>query len=231
MRIFFVLVSFILLSSISAQKTLEGGVLGGGLYYLGDVNPSTHFYNVQPGVGVFFRENLNKRWAIRVNVLAGTLAADDQHSNYSYQQTRAASFNTPVIEINGQAEFNFLAYKLGSERYTSPFTPYFATGMGFVLASNSNQPYNIFIPLSVGFKLSVTSKLEIGVEYSYRKVFSDKLDNLSGQEYNLQTLKVPSKNKYKQNAFYYDQDWYVYTGLFITYKIFQSGSECKAYDY
>jgi hypothetical protein len=228
-----VLILFFLLSStfVYSQKTLEGGLLLGGMYYLGDINPSKQFHSVKPAAGIFLRQNLNKRWAIRANVTSGTLSANDQVFSYEYQKIRNVSFNTPALEIVAQAEFNFLSYKLGSKRYTSPYTPYFASGVGFLLASNSLQAYNITIPLSVGIKLAVTKKLEIGVEWSFRKTFSDHLDNLSGKSYDVYSMEPTGKLIYKQNSAFYNKDWYVFAGLFITYKIFQSGSVCKAYDF
>ncbi len=214
-----------------AQKTLEGGLLLGGTYYLGEINSSTQFHSIEPAAGLFVRQNLNKRWAIRASFTAGALSADDQFFSSKYQKMRNIHFNTPILEMIAQAEFNFLPYKLGSKRYTSPFTPYLASGIGFLLAGNSINPYNITIPLSVGMKWSVSKKLELGMEWSFRKTFSDYLDNLSGKQYDLTTMKTSSKPKYKQNAFYYDKDWYSFVGVFITYKIFQSGSPCKAYDF
>jgi len=214
-----------------SQKSLEGGVLAGGLYYLGDLNPSTQFHSTNPGLGIFVRQNLNKRWAFRGNVTAGTLSASDKASTFGYQQYRALDFNTPLMELAVQAEFNFLSYMLGATRFTSPFTPYVAGGLGFALASNSLQPYNITIPFGVGIKWAVSKKLEFGMEWSFRKVFSDKLDNLSGRIYDLEQMNIPNQPRFKQNAMYYSDDWYSFAGIFVTYKIFQSGGGCKAYDF
>lgn len=215
----------------NAQRTLEGGLLVGGLYYLGDINPSQQFHSTNFGAGLFVRQNLNKRWAVRANFIAGSLSASDQSFDNNYQKIRNVDFNTPLLEIVAQAEFNFLPYKLGSERYNSKFTPYLASGLGFLLVSNSIQPYNFTIPLSVGMKFAVTKKLELGFEWSFRKTFSDYVDNLAGRDYDLANMKTPSKPRYKQLAFLYGKDWYTFAGIFITYKIFQSGSVCKAYDF
>jgi hypothetical protein len=228
-----IFVLFFLLNSIItySQKSLEGGLMLGGMYYLGDVNHGRQFHSVKPAAGLFFRQNLNKRWAVRANVVTGSLSASDQAFSSEYQKLRNYSFNTPALEVVAQAEFNFLSYKLGSPRHTSPFTPYLASGIGFLLTSNSLQAYNITLPISVGIKLAVSKKLEIGVEWSARKTFSDRIDNLSGSVYDVYALENESKSRYKQNASYYSKDWYVYSGLFITYKIFQSGGVCKAYDF
>jgi len=214
-----------------AQKTLEGGVMFGGLYYLGEINPSRQFHSTNVGIGIFARQNLNKRWAVRANILVGNLSANDQSFSRKYQQTRNIHFETPLLEISAQAEFNFLPYKLGATRHNSTYTPYLASGIGFALISNSIKPYQLTIPISIGMKFAITKKLELGLEWSFKKTFTDYIDNLSGKEYDVQNMETPNKNKYKQNAFFYNDDWYSYAGVFITYKIFQSGSVCKAYDF
>ena len=216
---------------LSAQRSLEGGVLAGGLYYLGDVNLGKQFHSTKLGGGLFVRQNLNKRWAVRANFLMGNLAADDKASSYTYQKIRDYHFNTPLMEIVAQAEFNFLPYKLGYTLVDNPFTPYFATGLGFFLVSNSIQPYNISIPLSVGAKFELLENLEIGLEWSFRKTFTDYIDNLSGKEYDLKSMKPSNSLVNRQLASFYTKDWYSFAGIFITYKIFQRRSVCKAYDF
>lgn len=215
----------------SAQKSLEGGLIAGGLYYLGEINQSRQFHSTEPGFGLFLRQNLNKRWSIRANVSFGKLSADDKDFSNTYQKLRNHNFTTSLLESVVQAEFNFIPYRLGSQKNESHVTPYFASGLGFLMVSNSKQPYNITLPLSVGLKLALTKKLEIGLEWSFRKTFSDNIDNLSGQEYKIAEMENVDTGRYKQSAFLYGKDWYSFAGVFITYKIFQSRSVCKAYDF
>lgn len=215
----------------SAQKTLEGGIMAGGLFYLGEINPSTLFQSTKFGGGAFVRHNVNKRWAYRANLVVGTLFSDDKYSSDKYQQIRNVAFNTPLIEIVVQAEFNFLRYKLGATRHNSFYTPYLASGIGFLMVTNSIHPYQLVLPISFGMKFAISKKLELGIEWSFRKTFSDHLDNISGKEYDANSMKPINKIKYKQHAFFYNNDWYSYAGVFVTYKIFQSGSTCKAYDF
>ena len=226
--IIFVFIFFTL--NISAQKSLEGGLVVGTFYYLGDINTSKQFSSYQLGGGIFLRENLNKRWAIRLSGIVGTLASDDQLSSYTYQKKRNASFQTSVLEIVPQFEFNFLPYKIGGDRESYPISPYFAGGLGFLLATSSATPYNFTIPMAIGVKFSLNDNAEIGVEWAFRKTFSDKLDNLIAQEYDLKNM-YPNKSRFKQNTFQNDDDWYSFVSIFIVYKIFQSGSVCNAYHF
>jgi hypothetical protein len=229
MRIIIFVFIFFTLGSF-AQKSLEGGLVVGTFYYLGDINTSQQFSSYQLGGGIFLRENLNKRWSIRLGGFVGTLASDDQLSSYVYQKKRNASFQTSVLEIVPQFEFNFLPYKIGGDRESYPISPYFAGGLGFLLATNSISSYNITIPMAVGLKFSLNEKTEIGIEWAFRKTFSDKLDNLTAQEYDLKNM-YPNKSRFKQNTFKNDDDWYSFASIFIVYKIFQSGSVCNAYDF
>lgn len=229
-----IVIIFLLLAngvSLYSQKSLEGGVLAGGLYYLGEINPNQQVHLIKPSAGLFLRQNLNKRWAVRASFIAGSIAADDKEFDNGFQQQRNINFNSSLLDISAQAEFNFFPYKLGATRHTSSYTPYVASGFGFLLVSNSIEPYNIVIPMSVGVKISITKKIEIGAELSVKKTFSDYLDNLSGKEYELAKMESESKIKYKQKATFYKKDWYTFVGVFITYKIFQSGGVCKAYDF
>ena len=229
MRIIIIVFTFFSLVS-SAQKSLEGGLVLGTFYYLGDINTSQQFSSYQFGGGLFLRENLNKRWSLRLGGIAGTLSSDDQLSPYIYQKKRNASFQTSVLEIVPQFEFNFLPYKIGGDREAYNISPYFAGGIGFLLATSSQSSYNFTIPMAVGIKFSLNDKAEIGVEWAFRKTFTDKLDNLIPQEYDLKNM-YPNKSKFKQNTFKNDDDWYSFASIFIVYKIFQSGSVCNAYDF
>ena len=229
MRIFILLFSFITLT-LSAQKTLEAGLSAGMLYYLGDINTSTQFASYNPELGIFVRQNLNKRWSIKLSGMMGTLSADDKTSNYKYQQKRNKSFQTSIFELVPQFEFNFLPYKIGGGRGVSKFTPYLASGLGFLLVRGDSKSYQITIPMSLGLKLSINDKAEIGVNWSFRKTFFDDLDNLSSQKYDLKTMYYSSA-RYKQNGFGNDDDWYAFAEIFIVYKIFDSWNICNAYDF
>ena len=231
MRILLLILLLVNGISTYAQRALDIGVMFGGLYYIGDINPSRPFHSTEFGAGIFVRQNLNNRWAVRANLLVGSLSASDEAFSVTYQQVRNISFDTPLLELVAQAEFNFLPYKLGATRNNSSFTPYFATGFGFLLVSSSVNPYQFTIPFGIGMKFALSKQLEIGFEWSLRKTFSDYVDNLSGKEYDEHNMAVSSRTNHKQLAFFYEKDWYSFAGIFITYKIFQSGSVCKAYDF
>ncbi len=214
-----------------SQRTIEVGGLIGSTYYLGDVNHTTQLYSGQFAAGGFVRRNINKRVAYRLNVSYGRLHLNDTDFKREYQKIRNYQFETSLLEFALQAEFNFLPYRLGINKHTSFYTPYIAFGVGWAHVMKSEKKGNLILPMGVGFKFSVSTKMELGCEWSFRKTFSDVVDNFAGVEYDVLNMDASKPNGYRQKATYYSQDWYAFIGLFITYKLFQSGSDCKVYDY
>lgn len=193
-------------TSAFAQRS-EAGAFMGGSFYLGDLN-SALFSQTQIAVGAVYRYNLTTRWALRGNVLWGTVTADDaKHNN-----PRNLNFRSRIGEFSVQAEINFMTYFTGSRRYR--FTPYLFGGVGLftfnpqgyyfdpISLSSSWIPlrelrtegqglieypnvkeYNIVqvaLPFGLGFKYSLNNTFSIGLEWGMRFTFTDYLDDVSG---------------------------------------------------
>ena len=58
---------------LQAQKTMEIGLIGGGMYYIGDLNPATPFLLTKPAYGAVARLNLNPRWAVKLSGIYGSI--------------------------------------------------------------------------------------------------------------------------------------------------------------
>jgi len=212
-----------------SQKSSNLGFFAGGSYYLGDLNKNKQFYKIKPSLGLFYRYNFNSRWATRANLYGGFLSADDADSKYKYQQQRNYSFNTIFIDLAGQMEFNFLPYRLGDEK--TPFSPYFALGIGGAYFTNSIRPIQITIPFSFGFKFNISSKFGLGIAWSFRKTFTDYIDNLSNYKSIEDVDNIDDKYTMKQLGYHNHNDWYSTIGIFISWKAFGGKSNCKAYQY
>ncbi len=152
--LFWFTISFYLLlfsTSLRAQ-TLDIGAFGGGIYYLGDINPDLHFVGSQPGFGGFVRFNYKDRWGVRVGVSRGKIQADDAFYNevdaiqnsiggnnnindpnliYYTVSNRGLSFETDITEISVLLELNFFPFFVGSRKNT--WTPYIFAGVGMYL--------------------------------------------------------------------------------------------------
>jgi hypothetical protein len=183
------------------------GVFLGGAYYIGDLNPSKHFFMTQPAIGVFYRFNLNYRVAFRGGFNFGTIQADDSQSSNPDQIERNLNFKSRIVEFYTQAEFNFWEYRVGHTDFI--FAPYIFAGIaGFQfnpMANYGNQwidlrplstegqktsqnstlkPYSLYqiaVPFGIGFKLSLSNQIGIGFEWGPRKTFTDYLDDVSGK--------------------------------------------------
>ncbi|MEO6884531.1 MAG: DUF6089 family protein [Bacteroidia bacterium] len=196
---------FALLGQTFAQvkeRSNEIGIFLGGSFYIGELNPApSGFFDgfTKPAGGVLFRHNFSERFALRANLLFGTLEGDDSYSNVLASRDRNLSFKSPVDELSVQWEFNFLPYAIGDKKHT--FTPYIFIGLGVFkfnpqASVNGNwvalQPlhtegqgkaYNLIqpsIPFGVGIKMSFSKTIGLGFEWGMRKTFTGYIDDVHG---------------------------------------------------
>jgi hypothetical protein len=145
----------------------------------------------------------------------GGLRADDLDFKNSFQQTRAASFSGTVGEFALQFEFNFLPYTTEGKFWD--FSPYFAAGAGVAFISSGTTAIEPVIPFSVGFKVNVYKNMGIEAEYGFRKTFYDNFDGL-------QDPVAPA-----DFGVIHNNDWYSFTGIAFTWKIYSRLAGCPAY--
>ena len=107
----------------------EIGIVGGVSYYLGDLN-TDHFKNILPAGGLVVKKNVDRRFSYKAEFLYLNIAADDRNnSTDTISSDRGLHFKSPVFELSGQIEFNFLPYEPGNALYT--WTPFVYTGVSF----------------------------------------------------------------------------------------------------
>ncbi len=183
------------------------GVLLGGSYYIGDLNPRKHFFLTQPAIGVFYRYNYDYRIAFRGGFNFGSIQGDDSQSDDSDQLERNLNFKSNIYELNAIAEFNFWEYQIGHAKYI--FAPYVFLGIdvfhfkpmanyqdkwielkqlsteGQKTSQNPDvKPYRLIqpsIPFGLGFKLVLSRQVGLGFEWGPRKTFTDYLDDVSNK--------------------------------------------------
>ncbi|HTL80951.1 MAG TPA: DUF6089 family protein [Bacteroidia bacterium] len=190
---------FITLTSVFAQKSDEIGVFLGGSYYIGELNPTTHFGSLtRPALGVVYRHNLNMRLALAGDLIFGSVQGIDSRSTSFEQQKRNLSFRSPIYELGARAEFNFLEYKIGDDKYS--FSPFIFLGVAmFNFKPEANlgnqwvslQPLKtegqskaymrtqISIPFGAGFRTNLAKRIGLVAEWGMRKTFTDYLDDVS----------------------------------------------------
>lgn len=183
----------------------EIGVLIGGSYYLGDLNPRQHFYITKPAFGGFYRYAWDYRGALRVGFNWGQIEGDDSQSDNKDQIERNLNFKSNIQEFYSIVEFNFYDYRIGNEKHF--FTLFIFGGIaGFHFnpmgnaggnswvdlrslrtegQSKAYKLWQISIPFGIGIKINVAKNIGLGLEWGPRKTFTDYLDDVSGNYPNL----------------------------------------------
>jgi len=228
-RTFTYLLCVLVLSSISQTKKRnfrqrEIGLFGGASYYIGDLNPRGHFLLSKPAVGVFFRYTTHYRYAFRFGFNYGTVAGNDAKSKELDQLERNLNFRSRIYDLHAIAEFNFVDYRIGNDKHR--FTMFIFAGIGgynFNPESNRGQGFQpldgdvvtknyphlqINVPYGIGFKWHLTDIFGLGIEWSPRKLFTDHLDDVSG-EYANGYMRGNPRTK----------DWYFFYGMTLTMRL------------
>jgi hypothetical protein len=197
----FLLIILVTPAALQAQE-YEIGLTAGGVYYLGDLNPGTHFKNTGIAYGVLARYNVTDRWTVRLTAFRGEIKGNSQTSEY--MPGRSLSFTSPVTDISAMAEFNFFPYFTGSRR--NGMTPFIYAGIGVLFFDPSSggqklqplgtegqnagyegrKPYHltqINFPFGLGGKFSLSQRFCLTVFWELHKLFTDYLDDVSKTYY------------------------------------------------
>jgi hypothetical protein len=226
-----VIVFILLLYSLPmySQRHTELGGFIGGMYYLGDLNASRHFYGTNFAAGALLRYNFNKRYAVRGSLIFGGLNASDRDFTFGYQRVRNHTFSTPMVDLSVTGEYNFFPYQLGKSK--EKFSPYLFGGLNFFIASYATYVYNAGIPFGVGIKTSVSQKIGFGLQWGFTKTFTDYIDNVSNNKTLPGQLNANEAQDFKQAGYFHQRDWYSVFGLTLSIKIIESKTVCNAYRY
>lgn len=212
-------------TGIHAQEyKYEIGGMAGGSFYMGDVNKNTFFKGMQPAFGIIFRYNPNFRWAFKSDLLWGGVSGTTEGLKNVFPEGRQGSFNRNFIELGGQMEFNFFPY---SDKFAyqnaKRFSPYVFIGVGFTVAPGGNKTFfGPNIPLGVGIKYKITNRVNLGGEFSFRKLFGDGLDTTD--ETNL-FLNDPYGMK---SSMMKNKDWYSCLLLTVTWDFGPRNRPCNS---
>jgi hypothetical protein len=199
----FILFAATLTITTSQAQVVDIGVLAGGTYYLGDLNPQKQFLLTKPAYGGLIRFVFDDRWSARFNLMHGEVAGDDALSHAN--DLRNLRFNSSITELSFTGEFNFLEYFTGSQIHY--FSPYLFAGPAFFIF-NPKAPYqgkmvalrdlhtegqiadakrySLYsgaVIFGFGVKYSIKKRLGLGIEWGMRKTFTDYLDDVSTNYY------------------------------------------------
>lgn len=241
-----VFVAVLITVSGNAQRTADIGIWGGSSTVFGDLDEDDAFRTFNLNYGAYFRYNINARVGVRAMYLRGKFSGDGLVENAAWQ------FDKNLQEFTVQAEVNYLRYILGSKKMR--FSPYVTLGLGMAYFTYNLRPADIetfnpdypglydvagginpdeeekvatpVIPVGIGVKYTIGSRLGVGVEYQMRKYMSDKVDDLDDP--------LSHYNGFGDLIVYNDgnhnNDWAGYLGVHVTYKFYIGKNACPAYD-
>ena len=214
-RIFVLFFCFFGLNSMHAQIH-EVGVFLGGANYIGDIGPMNYVAPQNFAGGLIYKWNRSPRHAWRFTATHAKISSNDLDSKESARVQRGYSFSNSITEVSAGMEFNFLDFNLHDlKKKVSPYVytgiSYFAYQEMYFLEGEAEDDYRegaLAIPMIVGIKANITPSLILGAEIGARYTFTDNLDGSNPKNEDLTPLQFGNINS---------KDWYVFTGLTLTY--------------
>ncbi|MBI1781675.1 MAG: hypothetical protein HYR66_09945 [Sphingobacteriales bacterium] len=190
------------------SKGLEAGINIGTFIYQGDLTPQKVGSLKTPGLGInlYVSKPIRNNIYLRLNFALGKLKGDDaKYNNPLWRQQRNFNFKSPVAELSG----NMVWYPLGNNDYANGrrLVPYVSGGAGLALLRikrdwsqlnreaftgqqsffdglSADEAHRLprvipVIPIGAGVSYSLSPKISIVTEASYRFLFTDYLDGFS----------------------------------------------------
>lgn len=187
--------------------------------YIGDASSSPLSHPGFSG-GASFRYLPDVRWAIRGMFNVMRLSGDTSSMDDVLPGGVNYDFSSTAFDLGGRLEFNFFPYGMGETyKRLRRWTPYLAVGLGMTLATSSGNTAAAFaIPMAVGIKYKLRPRLNLGLEFSMTKAFSDKLDGPLTDLHQIKTSWVRNT------------DWYSNLQISITYEFSERCETCHYVD-
>lgn len=235
MRSILIGIAFCLGISFASAQTFEAGLMLGGTNFVGDVGSSsflkTKDYLSQDKIsyGGIVKWNRSPRHAFRFTAMKLNTFGSDLRSDEPRKLNRGFAFQTNITEFSLGLEFNFFEWDLHSVKRPL-FTPYVYTGPTYFFTNEffveNNQlkegaaTSNLAIPMIFGVKGALSRRWILAAEFGARYTFSDNLDGSESDEINSQTNYPTFGNSNMK-------DWYIFTGLTLTYTFGRKPCYCN----
>jgi len=208
-RYFLFLVVFLLAFEGKSQVS-EIGLCGGVSFYMGDLNPKGVFKGSRPAGGLVYRYNINPRLAVKAVALFGSMQASDADNgnlkrNLNFRSPlselsaqmelnfmrlyneNGRNIFTPylfvgvgIFSFNPQTELRLQWYDLqplGTEGQDLNSTD---NDTKIVYDQKRYSLTGVSIPFGLGARVNFLKYYSIGLEWGFRKTFTDYLDDVSG---------------------------------------------------
>lgn len=201
-----------------------GGMLGGA-FYMGDANKNAAFRNMNPSASVLFRYNANFRIAFKANLAWARVTGSTEGLDNVFPDNAQAGFDRNVVDLGGQAEFNFFPYSDKYQYlYTKRIAPYIMGGLGLSVAPGGGGTFfSPHISVGTGVKYKLKNRINIGAELSIRKLFGDGLDTAGGNELLDDPYDIGS-------SLWKNKDWYSMLVISVSYDFGLRDCNCNKKD-
>ncbi len=192
---------FIVATSSAFSQNLHIGVFGGASAYNGDLTEKIfpkHLTNAV--IGITGNYEINDQIMVRAGLSYTIVGGADRFLEQADLKLRNLSFETKIIELSAVGEYYLL--NLNNRRYSPyifagvavyKFNPYTYNGPDKVFLkplstegqgiSGYGKEYGLLqfaLPVGGGVKFAINENLRIGLEGGLRKLFTDFLDDVSG---------------------------------------------------
>lgn len=215
---------------VSSQDKIELGVMLGGAYYMGDLNPSQHFLKPRPAIGFLGRYAFTDRLAAKLNITAAWLAGEYPSGGNIYKNGGDYEFDRGIVDVGFTGEFNFMSYDHMFFKDKSKFTPYLTVGVAatcyksYKEDSDGKERIVLSLPFGIGAKYKINQWLRLGMEWTMRKTFCDDLDmvgDVSGR------VNGSDPYGFDEKVLTHNNDWYSIVGVTATISMWPRKLECN----
>jgi hypothetical protein len=226
----YILLTILSLLSFSARAQYigEAGFLGGVMSYNGDANTITPFGEVNPMAGAMLSLKMNSHFLFRVDVDLGKVSGNTNYDKDNYfPEDKRVSFERNLWNIGALFELNFFKFGYDSwDKEVMRHTPYVVAGPSVGIFNKWNGTKIAGgLAFGLGYKVKVTRRMNIGLEWDMHKLFCDDLDE--GDMGN-EALDDP----YKMNSSSFkNNDWYSCAFAYITFDMFKHRGICRGGKY
>jgi len=254
-KVFLVVFTFCLSQVMLAQRH-EIGVFAGGSNVIGDVGKSTYINpfptKTEVGgkiflpisIGGLYRFNINPQMGFRANISYSKVGASDHRAKEQYKIDRNKNFRNNIIEGSLLFEYNF--FDVNSDQETAQ-SPYIFFGVGAFSAKQKNYDYDpdenviiekgkyktgLSIPFGVGYKFRYNYNWILSIESGVRYTGIDYIDYNRGEftdrfKESIEDGTLP-RNEYNKRIYgnLSNKDWYVITGISLTYAFGRPACYC-----
>jgi hypothetical protein len=220
-------------STLNSQWKVEAGPYIGISWYNGDLNPSKQFYNIHPAFGGLLRYVFNDRLALRGNVLIAGVSGEYPAKDVYLPENNPDnySFKRDLLDIAMLFEINLFSFDNPSLK-KSAFTPYMAFGVGSVFyerytedngSHNEKPSFVLSLPFGAGVKWKAGDRLNLGAEWTLRKIFADDLDVVGFDN----SIDGSNPIGFSNTTITHNNDWCSVFGVYATFTILGRRDKCR----